>query len=423
MHRIYFSSVLLFMVLLFVVCPVLAAPPLQGGNRLHNGDFEGGFSQREDPEIVVADGWERWYQEGTKDQKDPCFLKRPEYKPDSSRASGIQQKFFNNYGTHNAGIYQRVSVPQGSKLTLTARVYVWSSELNEYNLSKKAGNYQVMVGIDPTGGTNALAGTVVWSPPRIEYDHWVDLRVETTAQADVVTAFLRGTVEYCSDNNNSYWDDAVLTVVEPSPTRRPPTATPQPTATPTDTVTPLPTPTSTATPTPTETPTPTATPTATDTPTPTATPTPQIGSLCVLAYEDADQNGRWDVGERLLSARQIQLMDREGNLLAEHITDGESEPYCFEGLTPGTYQLVKKTLIGDGTVSMQASVVSGESITVEFGDRVPPTSTPEPPATPTPKPVSPLTALGGSIYRASGILVLFLAAGIAIGYALIQRQL
>ena len=116
-------------------------------------------------------------------------------------------------------------------------------------------------------------------------------------------------------------------------------------------------------------------------------------------------------------------MDREGNLLAEHITDGESEPYCFEGLTPGTYQLVKKTLIGDGTVSMQASVVSGESVTVEFGDRVPPTSTPEPAATPTPEPVSPLTALGGSVYRASGILVLFLAAGIAIGYALIQRQL
>jgi len=396
---------------------------LQGGNRLQNGDFEGGFTQREAGEVVVANGWERWWQEGSEYEQENGHLKRPEYKPDSSRAGGTQQKFFNVYATHNAGIYQRLSVPRGSKLTLTARVYVWSSDKDEYNQSKKPGNYAVMVGIDPTGGTNALAGTVVWSPARMEYDHWIDLRVDATAQADAVTVFLRGTAEYRVKNNNSYWDDAVLTAVEPTATPRPPTATPQPMATPTATPTPPATPTPTVTPTPTDTPTPTVTPTPTDTPTPTATPTPPVGSLCVVAYEDANQNGLWDAEERLLAGRRIQLLDGGGNLLAEHVTDGQSEPYCFQGLTPDVYRLVKQTLIGGGTASMQVAVVGGKSLTLEFGDQVPPTPTSEPTVTPTPMPVSPLSAIGSNMYRVSGILVLILAAGIAVGYTLIQKQL
>jgi len=109
--------------------------------------------------------------------------------------------------------------------------------------------------------------------------------------------------------------------------------------------------------------------------------------------------------------------------LAEYVTNGDSEPYCFENLTPDLYRLVKETVIGGATASMQAAVISGESLTVEFGDPVPPTPTAEPAATPTPAPVSPLAGMGGSIYRVSGILVLILVAGIAIGYTLIQRQL
>ncbi|MEA3345334.1 MAG: SdrD B-like domain-containing protein [Chloroflexota bacterium] len=406
------------LLILLLAWPALAAPPMQGGNWLQNGNFEGGFSQREAGEVVVANGWERWWQEGTEEQQDDGYLRRPEYKPDSSRAGGTQQKFFTNYATHNGGIYQRVSVPRGSKLTLTARAYVWSSEeRDDYNRSDTPGNYAVMVGIDPTGGTNALAGTVVWSPGRMEYDHWMDLRVEATAQADAVTVFLRGTVEYRSKHNNSYWDDAVLTAVEPTPTRRPPTATPKPTATPTNTPTP------TITPTPTDTPTPTVTPTPTSTPTPTPTPTPPVGSLCVLAYEDLDGDGQWDAEERLLAGRRIRLLDKEGNLLAEHVTDGQSEPYCFQGLAPGVYQLVKQTLVGGGTVSMQAAVVGGKRLTLNFGEQAPPTPTSEPTITPTPTPVSPLAAMGSSIYRMSGILVLILAASIAVGYTLIQQQL
>jgi hypothetical protein len=438
MHRLYSLGILLLV--LVVTWPVLAAPPLQEGNRLQNGNFEGGFSQRGAGEVVVANGWEPWWHNGSEQEQADGFLKRPEYKPDSSRAGGTQQKWFNNYATHNAGVYQRVAVPRGSKLTLTVRTFVWTNDSDDYNRSAKPGNYDVMVGIDPTGGTNGLSGAVVWSPPRREYDHWLDLRVEATAQADAVTVFLRGRSEYRVKNNNSYWDDAVLTAIQPTATRRPPTATPKPTATPEPTATAEPTATPTEEPTPSSTPPPSATPKPTASPLPTETPTPvpsltptatstppptltpAVGSLCVVTYEDVNENGQWDAQERLLSGRRIQLLDGEGNSLAEYLTDGENEPYCFQELPPGRYRLVKEATIGGATASMQAAVTSGQSLTVEFGEQAAPTPTSEPTATPAPVPASPLAALGSSIYQVSGILVLVLVAGIAVGYVLVQKQ-
>lgn len=142
----------------------------------------------------------------------------------------------------------------------------------------------------------------------------------------------------------------------------------------------------------------------------------------MVTYEDVNENGQWDAQERLLSGRRIQLLDGEGNSLAEYLTDGENEPHCFQELPPGRYRLVKEATIGGATASMQAAVTSGQSLTVEFGEQAAPTPTSEPTATPAPVPASPLAALGSSIYQVSGILVLVLVAGIAVGYVLVQRQ-
>jgi len=142
----------------------------------------------------------------------------------------------------------------------------------------------------------------------------------------------------------------------------------------------------------------------------------------VVAYEDADENGQWGAQERLLSGRRIQLLDGDGNPLAEYLTDGENEPHCFQELAPGPYQLVKESTLTGETASMEGTVTSGQSMTVEFGEQALPTATAEPTTAPTPMPASPLAALGNNIYQVSGILVLVLVAGIAVGYVLVQRQ-
>ncbi len=147
------------------------------------------------------------------------------------------------------------------------------------------------LGIDPTGGTDPNAPTVVWGPMHFGDGRClnyplpdVNVDVSTYAKSSTITVFVK------VDHNRSapgsmIFLDAVSLVVDPSlppATPVPPTATPipipptRPPVTAAPTATPTATPTSTATATPTSTPTATATPTPTITPTPTATDTPTV---------------------------------------------------------------------------------------------------------------------------------------------------
>lgn len=156
------------------------------------------------------------------------------------------------------------------------------------------------LGIDPTGGTDPQAPSVVWGPLHYGPGRHLNypgpyspgnpnLSVSAVAQAPTMTVFVW--VEHpTSTGDNLIFIDNVGLRLDPSapvatatPTLVPPTDTPepqavqqaaQPTATPTapPTVTPTATMTETPSPTPTATSTPTATPTYT--PSPTATPSP-----------------------------------------------------------------------------------------------------------------------------------------------------
>jgi len=270
-------------------------------NTLQNADFEGSFSNREDPytpwegpkgELTVADGWELWYNNVP---GQGGYNYRPEYKPENAylygrrrvRSGSFAQKLFNTYATHTAGFYQRIPAPAGEEVTFSIWVQVWSSSYDDSDESRDPGNYRTYVGIDPFGGTDWQSGAIIWSEPVIMYDEWVELSITAVAQADHVTVFTKGAPEWPVKHNDSYWDDSRLIVYLPTPT---PTATPTntPTATPTPTPTPTPVkaflplvwknygtpiPTMTPTATSTSTPTPTYTPTNTLTPSPTVTAT------------------------------------------------------------------------------------------------------------------------------------------------------
>ena len=191
------------------------------------------------------------------------------------------QMMWSNGGTFKAGVYTQVHVTPGAGYR--AAVF-WAAP----NAPDAFGR---QLGIDPTGGTDPTAPTVIWGPM-----HWGpgtvlshdppqpgDIDVKARAQNDVITVF------FLTDHNRSTGDnylflDALALYPDESapplatPTPVPPTATPIPTSTPTlaatDTPTLTPTATETATPTPTHTPTPTPTPTFTPTATSTATPSP-----------------------------------------------------------------------------------------------------------------------------------------------------
>ncbi len=175
-----------------------------------------------------------------------------------------------------AGIYQQVAVTPG----VVYQADIGWAAVTDRGLERR-------LGLDPTGGTDPLASTVIWGPSEWDINSWPDLTVSARAAGPTMTVFawVHGSGWIFLDALGlwpDYSQPAATLTPTPSatPTRRPPTRAPTtvpsthtPTASPSPTSTESPSPTLTATPTPSSTWTPTATWTATPKPLP-PTPTP-----------------------------------------------------------------------------------------------------------------------------------------------------
>jgi LysM repeat protein len=93
-------------------------------------------------------------------------------------------------------------------------------------------------------------------------------------------------------------------------------------------------------------------------------------TLCVSAYHDRNSDGMRDpTTEELLANAGFTLSDERG-VVGSYTSDGESEPYCFNQLIPGTYmvQLIKP--VGYNTTTPEYWAVplpAGATANVEFG--------------------------------------------------------
>ncbi len=189
------------------------------------------------------------------------------------------------------------------------------------------------------------------------YNTWLNPSVSTVAQAGTITVYLRGHPEFRNRFNDSYWDDACLTIVRPKPTN-----------------TPVPPPTKT----------PTITPTPTITLTPTVTPTPEPATLCVRVYSDLNGNAQEDAGDTLLAGAQIHLGGAGGTPLERVAYDGKG-PHCFT-LSAGRYGLlgiVPPEYVASAVDSWTGTLEPGGKVDVAFWYRPLPTPTLTPTHTPT----------------------------------------
>ncbi|MEA3338738.1 MAG: hypothetical protein U9R15_02110, partial [Chloroflexota bacterium] len=210
-------------------------------NLLKNGGFEADWGDKKSHRCMVfpASGapqekiigniftpseWTTWF------RHDPGTWDQPEVRDawaahDSRRVHGGQKGMllFTFYRSHDAGFFQQVQVAPGTKLRLTAWAHAWSNHLSKKDGGRPddgrwsdgagreivawpegsqpltgdpqedaKGNFTFYVGIDPTGGADPLADTVVWGPGYHIYNGYCrELAVETTARASTVTVFLR----------------------------------------------------------------------------------------------------------------------------------------------------------------------------------------------------------------------------------------
>lgn len=222
--------------LLAAPAPASAGPAAQAGcpgNRLVNPSFDGGSRKTEAEgtslSSAVSDGWSPWFVRGNEQQN-----REPEFKVEQTaiggdafrvRSGNQSMKWFTTWATHDAGIYQRVAVPAGSPVTFSIHTMLYSGEddgfdpaINSFRSDpNRPGNYRAWAGIDPTGAVPAGAGapppsTVIWSEPTTATDTWAKLTVTTQAQGNHVTVYARGAPEWGVKHNDSFWEDACLTL-------------------------------------------------------------------------------------------------------------------------------------------------------------------------------------------------------------------
>lgn len=212
-----------------------AAPVRQAacpGNLLQNPGFEGDSRKTESEgtslSSAVSNGWSPWFVRG-----DATWNREPEFKVEQTRIGGDparvhsganSMKWFTTWGTHTSGIYQRVSAQPGTSYTFSIFAQSQSGEADIFDEARrtwgsdplKPGNYDVRVGIDPTGAVppigSAPPATVVWSPPIRTVDTWLNLAVSAVARSSTITVYTLGTAEFPVKHNNSFWDDGCLRV-------------------------------------------------------------------------------------------------------------------------------------------------------------------------------------------------------------------
>ena len=102
-------------------------------------------------------------------------------------------------------------------------------------------------------------------------------------------------------------------------------------------------------------------------PAPTSTPTaqPAEGSICVLAYEDANGNAMRDGDERPLPGVLFSLQ-RDQEEIEAHVSQAEQEPFCFANLAPASY--VVEAVPPD---SFRGTNPTNLSITLSADERIP----------------------------------------------------
>jgi hypothetical protein len=119
--------------------------------------------------------------------------------------------------SYEAGVRQQVSgIPAGTPLRFVAHGHLWASSGDDPGRSEGMGRANLRVGIDPTGGLDPLAGSVVWSPPADAWDEYEAFEVEAVASAEAVTLFLYSRPSLCLEHNETFWDNAALFATGPA---------------------------------------------------------------------------------------------------------------------------------------------------------------------------------------------------------------
>jgi hypothetical protein len=191
----------------------------QGTNLLTNSGFDGTWYSAEGVDGQLPTGWNIWAN-GQKPATDINQFADAGNPPRilSGEASWIMK---GGYVAWTAGGYQQATVTEGTTYRFSIYAFVWTCDDLEFSCtdadgreSDKSFGARVKVGVDPTGGTDASASTVLWSTPVEAYDTFRQISVDAVATGSQMTVFTYSTVSIAPALREMYWENAALIALD-----------------------------------------------------------------------------------------------------------------------------------------------------------------------------------------------------------------
>jgi hypothetical protein len=178
-------------------------------------------------ELTVPKGWTPdWLtpNRGERDKHGDMLKVRPEYARKSKKAGdkevltgNFAANFFHVFHSFDACLYRKIKVKKGDWVRASVMARAFS---RNQATPGKPGQFDMMIGIDPAGGTllnglNVHYGQPYWAEgPDYTDEHWEKLTVEAEAEADEITIFLRGVAKFALEISSAHWDDVKVEVYE-----------------------------------------------------------------------------------------------------------------------------------------------------------------------------------------------------------------
>ncbi|MCP4358546.1 MAG: hypothetical protein GY796_11065 [Chloroflexi bacterium] len=166
------------------------------------------YSYHDDNKLITAAGWAPWWLES--EVGDPSWKNKPPVFSPTTLDDSLTQQVSTPFGTHVAGLWQQVPSATGNSYELTVEGQAWSSEDVSPASKLEASDVNLQIGIDPTGGLDPNSPLIQWSNPSEPLTHWQTLHLEITAEASIITIYLKSAPTLPKRQQSVFWRQAML---------------------------------------------------------------------------------------------------------------------------------------------------------------------------------------------------------------------
>jgi hypothetical protein len=176
---------------------------------LLNGSLgEAFYAAGGDKQRVTAVGWQPWWL--LAEEGEPGWKNRPPVFSNFTLDNRPSQQLSTPWGTHIGGLWQQVPAAPGNQYELTVEGQAWSSDDATPGSRVEASDVNLQIGIDPTGGVDPESPLVVWSERAQPLSHWETLHLTVTAEAMIITVYLRSAPNLPKRQQSVFWRNAFL---------------------------------------------------------------------------------------------------------------------------------------------------------------------------------------------------------------------